>query len=165
MVDSWQFCNPTSRMYSFFYWVHKTYSMRGGYNILIMQKWIPAFLFLQITVQLWLNCRHWWAKTFLFFFRFLQIPSISVNHFNELEKALTTMEITSAIRNRQVGKHGPDGFSANFSKRFSDQLLLRYCQYLRNLSPQRPYHRQCVKQSYFYWSKKAKINPRLTKWT
>lgn len=57
------------------------------------------------------------------FFRSLQIPSVSADHFRELEQDLTVTEITLAIRNMQSGKApGPDGFSANFYKKFSDQL-------------------------------------------
>lgn len=54
---------------------------------------------------------------------FLDIPILSADHMNQLENAITQVEIIKAIMSMQSNKcPGPDGFLAKFFKKFS--LLL-----------------------------------------
>ena len=51
------------------------------------------------------------------------MPSVSVEFSTELERDFSIKEIVSAIDAMQSGKSpGPDGFSTEFFKKFSDQL-------------------------------------------
>lgn len=73
------------------------------------------------------------------FFRFLKMPSVSVEFSAELERDLSVKEIVSAIGALQSGKSpGPDGFSTEFFKKFSEELspllLLVYQESLANNS-------------------------------
>lgn len=57
------------------------------------------------------------------FFKPLKIPSIDAGLVEELEKDFSVLEVASAISAMQTGKSpGPDGFQAEFFKKFSVQL-------------------------------------------
>jgi len=57
------------------------------------------------------------------FFKSLNMPYVNPDLVVELERELSVMEITSAVRDMQSGKSpGPDGFPTEFYKKFESQL-------------------------------------------
>ena len=53
----------------------------------------------------------------------LHVPCVDPNMADTLEKDLSTLEITSAVRSMQSSKSpGPDGYPTEFFKKFSNQL-------------------------------------------
>ena len=66
----------------------------------------------------------------------LQFPSVNPELVNQLDSALTTQELNSALQNMQNNKDpGPDGFPVEFFKAFQAKLIpLLYSVYVESLS-------------------------------